>query len=85
MANMRKQHALADMGKAGASRCQACAHEGHMQVVAWRAQARKRYAHTKGFVHVGLWRRQFVLWFVLVEHAQCTEQGYCMWITRGIA
>jgi len=37
-----------------AVRCQACAHEGRVQVVAWRAQARNRYAHTKGFVDVGL-------------------------------
>jgi len=75
MANTRKQHALAGMGKARAGRCRACAHEGHVQVGAWRAQARERYAHTQGFVHVGLWRRRFVLQVVFVEHTQCTEQS----------
>jgi len=52
MANMCKHNALAGpgMGKARAGRCQVCAHEGHAQVGAWRAPARKRYAHTKGFV-----------------------------------
>jgi len=49
MANTRKQNALAGMGKARAGRCQACAHEGHAQAGAWRTQARKKYAHTKGF------------------------------------
>jgi len=38
------------MGKARAGMGKACALEGHAQVEAWRAQARKRYAHTKGFV-----------------------------------
>jgi len=32
MANTRKQNAHAGMGKAGAGRCRACAHEGHAQV-----------------------------------------------------
>jgi len=32
MANTHKQNACAGMGKAGAGRCQACAHEGHAQV-----------------------------------------------------
>jgi len=54
MANTCKQHTLADIGKARAGRCQTCTLEGHVQVGAWRAQARKTYAHTKGYVHVSL-------------------------------
>ena len=40
------------MGKALAGRWWACVHEGHAQVLC--AHARKRYAHTKGVVDVGV-------------------------------
>ena len=40
-----------------------------------RASKKKRYVHTKDFLHVGLWRHRFVLQVVFVEHAQCTEQS----------
>ena len=62
MANTHKHITRADMGKAHAGRCRACAHEGHAQVGAWRAQARNRYAHTKGFVDVGPVGKTNVLW-----------------------
>jgi len=51
-ANARKQNVRAGMDKARAGRCRACAHEGHAQVGVWRAHARNRYAHAKGFVEV---------------------------------
>jgi len=75
MANTRKQNALAGMSEAGAGRCWACAHEGHVQLGAWRAQAKRRYAHTKGFVYNGIWRCRCVLQVVFVEHAQCAEHS----------
>jgi len=53
MVATRKHNARAGMGKARAGRCRACAHEGHAQVGAWHAQARKRCAQTKGFVESG--------------------------------
>jgi len=56
-ANKRKQSARAGMRKGyktRAVRSWARAHEGHAQIGVWHAQARKTYAHTKGFVDVGL-------------------------------
>jgi len=78
MANTRKQHALAGMGKARAGMGKACALEGHAQVGARRAQVRKRYAHTKGFVTLVFGDVDLCCRLCLSKMHNAQSQGDCM-------